>query len=120
MKLQEERGSKRPLGLVQDVQTRWNSQLFMIERLVLLYDVLTSVIHGGIYEGKVVLPEKERSAVWPTEHQWKVGLSLVSRQSKSCYALLLASWFDCIDFIILMSTIFWSCPYRCSVMWLRS
>lgn len=78
MKLQEERGSKRPLGLVQDVQTRWNSQLFMIERLILLYDVLTSVIHGGIYAGKVVVGEKERIPVWPTEHQWKVGLLVIS------------------------------------------
>ena len=50
----------------------------MIERLIVLYDVLTSVIHGGIYAGKVVVGEKERIPVWPTEHQWKVGLLVIS------------------------------------------
>lgn len=70
---QTDRGRQQPLSLIQDCPTRWNSQLYMIQRLLLLFEELTTVCHGGRYDGKVVLPEKERSGVWPTEHQWKVS-----------------------------------------------
>lgn len=69
---QKARG-KQPLNLVQDCPTRWNSSLYMIQRLLELSDELTVVCHGGRYDGKVVLPEKERATVWPTDHQWKVS-----------------------------------------------
>jgi len=41
-KAQTERGVQRPLSLIQDVVTRWNSQLSMVNRLLLFLTEMTS------------------------------------------------------------------------------
>ena len=71
--IQTQRGRKTPLSVIQDIPTRWNSQLFMIERLCELHNELMSVVHGGQYDGKEVVPEKDRNGIWPTDLQWKVS-----------------------------------------------
>ena len=62
-----------PLTLVQDVTTRWNSQLAMVKRLLDLQGFLFPVCHGGMYDGKEVMTAKERHALYPPDTTWKVS-----------------------------------------------
>ena len=71
--MQLERGVRKPLTVVQDVPTRWNSQLSMIERLLLLKGDLESVVFGGTWDGKPVVANKERVSLFPNENNWKVS-----------------------------------------------
>jgi len=70
---QLERGVKVPLTLMQDVATRWNSQLSMVKRLLDLQVYLFPVCHGGMYAGKEVMTAKERGSLYPPDTTWKVS-----------------------------------------------
>ena len=52
--------------------TRWNSQLAMVDRLLVLRKDLTSVC-GGMYKGKEVMSDSERKACWPADTTWQVS-----------------------------------------------
>ena len=72
-KAQTERGVQRPLGLIQDVVTRWNSQLSMVNRLLELQTYLFAVCHGGMHDGKEVMTAKDRRGLYPVDSTWKVS-----------------------------------------------
>lgn len=83
--IQKERGRKVPLGLVQDVSTRWNSQLYMVRRLLELKSELRAVCHGGMFDGKPVLAEKDLLTVWPNDNQWKVRTFIFTDSLIACF-----------------------------------
>lgn len=70
---QLERGVKVPLTLIQDVTTRWNSQLAMVKRLLQLQPYIFPVCHGGMYGGKEVMSAKERGSLYLPDTTWKVS-----------------------------------------------
>ena len=73
---QTSQGVKKPLMLVQDVATRWNSQLAMINRLLQLQTTLYLVCHSSTTEeGDLVMKATERKKLYPSDRTWKVSLS---------------------------------------------
>lgn len=57
--------------------TRWNSQLYMMRRLLELKTDLTAVCHGCVMDGKPVMAEKDISSYWPNENQWNVRIRIL-------------------------------------------
>lgn len=66
--LQEAQGVQKPLNLVQDVTTRWNSQLAMVERLLKLRVPLYNVLHN-----KDIVKPADRKQYELPESTWKVS-----------------------------------------------
>lgn len=65
---QESQNVKRPLHLVQDVVTRWNSQLGMMQRLLKLRVAVITVLHN-----EDVTKKSDRKQLELTDTTWKVG-----------------------------------------------
>ena len=65
-------GAAKPKKLIQDCPTRWNSQLFMLERLVLLHLELVAVLNDG------TVSSRSNPALDLTPVQWNMAKELVS------------------------------------------
>ena len=65
--VEEQQGRKKLLNLVQDVPTRWNSTLLMLDRLVLLSNAVMAVLDG----------EKDTSRLKLSGTQWDLAKEVV-------------------------------------------
>ena len=65
-------GYSRPVGLLQDVSTRWNSTFIMLERLLRLRIPLYGVLHD-----RSIIKEKDAKALDLRDNDWTVAESLV-------------------------------------------
>lgn len=61
----------KPHKLIQDVQTRWNSTFFLLERLLEQKDAVLAVIREGMTHENAPLP-----AYIPNEGEWKILLQI--------------------------------------------
>jgi len=67
--------TQHSLQLVQDVVTRWNSQLAMLQRLVKLKDALERTMTATDKDGSRVIKEGDRKVLWPDDNMWRVRLN---------------------------------------------
>ena len=66
----QENPNKKPLSLIQDVSTRWNSTFFLLERLI----ALRIPLYGVLYD---LSKEKDAKSLEITDNDWSIAEGLV-------------------------------------------